>query len=60
MKKCQNCPANNNNMFCRLTYKTEILSDIVRGYKYDYISPLEKCNKPKNIREYIRRYKNLN
>ena len=52
MKKCQDCRANNRNMYCDLEYKTEKLSQIILGYKYEYISPLEKCDKPKSHKDY--------
>ena len=53
MKKCQDCRANKNNSYCELGYKTEDLTQIILGYAYNYISPLEKCYKPKNRKEYI-------
>ena len=52
MKKCQNCIANNNNMFCNLEYKTEKKTTLFKGYNYEFISPIEKCKKPKNKKEY--------
>jgi hypothetical protein len=56
MKKCQECRANYNNTFCDLEYKTEMLTDKLKdSFFYHYISPLEKCDKPKNKKEYIKR-----
>jgi hypothetical protein len=56
MKKCQDCRANNNNLFCELEYKTEILTDNLKDcFFYNYISPIEKCDKPKNKKDYIKR-----
>jgi len=55
MKKCQDCRANHKNDFCELGYKTEILNQNWRGGIYEYISPLEKCDKPKTKKEYINR-----
>jgi hypothetical protein len=40
------------NSFCKLDYKTEQVSELVFGYEYNYISPLEKCDKPKNKKDY--------
>jgi hypothetical protein len=60
MKKCQDCIANYKNMFCKLGYKTEHLKTVVSGYTWEYISPLEKCEKPKNKKDYIRKYKLIN
>ena len=57
MKKCQNCRANYNNMFCELGYKTEILYEVYKGYEYNYISPLEKCEKPKSNKDYHKKKK---
>jgi hypothetical protein len=59
MKKCQNCIANNNNMFCNLDYKTEIIIEKFKGYEYAYISPLEKCLKPKSYKDYHNKFKKL-
>jgi len=52
MKKCQDCKANNKNQYCDLGCKTEILFQRVLGNKYEYISPLEKCEKPKSYKDY--------
>lgn len=55
MKKCQDCRANRKNSYCELGYKTEELKTVVMGYTYEYISPIEKCVKPKSRKEYIKR-----
>ena len=55
MKKCQDCRANRKNIYCELGYETEKLIQNVLGYNYEYISPLEKCIKPKTRKEYIKR-----
>ncbi len=56
MKKCQDCRANRKNEYCELQYKTEKLKTNISGYTYEYISPIEKCIKPKTKKEYIQRY----
>jgi hypothetical protein len=56
MKKCQDCRANYNNQFCQLQYKTENLKTVILGTTWEYISPIEKCEKPKTKKDYIKRY----
>jgi hypothetical protein len=57
MKKCQDCRANNKNQYCDLGYKTEKLSQIIFNNEYSYISPLEKCDKPKSSKDYNKKLK---
>jgi len=59
MKKCQDCRANNKNQYCDLEYKTEKLSQMVLGWEYEYISPLEKCDKPKSYKDYHKKLRIL-
>jgi hypothetical protein len=57
VKKCIDCHANHNNLYCELGYKTEELKSKVLDYTFYHISPLEKCIKPKNKKEFISMYK---